>query len=328
MDRKTGTLTDGTVAADAAMFSVRETPWHKLGVIVDQALTAKEALVAAGLNYEVKTGPIFTPDMREIPTNIGQRVYRSDNDKDLGVVGARYTVIQNEDAFNILDYIIGNDDAKFETAGALGNGEVVWMNAKLQGDDITVAGDRIDPYFLLKNTHDGSGSLKLLLTPIRVVCQNTLNMAIGNPKQKDNSRRFTIKHTRNYDERVKLAKVALGFTQTYFKEFVSTAKALAAQKFTEKQFSELMDQLYPLPEKAGRGLTIAERERNKMWAAFNADDLNNIRNTKWGAYNAIADYADHGRESRGDNAEANAFIRTFEQTLMKDKAFELLTATK
>lgn len=311
-------------AADAAMFYVgKEKPWHGLGVSVESALTSEEALKAAGLDWEVQLAPVFDADMREIKNY--QRTYRTDNGNTLGIVGNRYTVIDNKSGFEILDSIIGKG-ANFDTAGALFGGEVVFINA-LMPNALRIAGDEIMPYFLLKMAHDGTGSLVLKRTPIRTVCQNTLNLAIGNPKSKQDMRMQKIKHTRNYDERVREAAQLMQLNSEYYKEFEVVANKLVAVKFSNDDFKGLLDELYPLPEDGTkRALGIADRERTKLLDAHMADDLNNIRFTAWGAYNAVADYSDHMRESRGDNKEANAFIRTFEATAMKDKALELLLA--
>ena len=323
--RTTGTEIIGQKgeASDASMFYVgKDKPWHGLGVSVDHCLNSSEALVAAGMNWEVKTGPVFDADMKEIKNF--RRTYRDDNGNTLGIVGNRYTVIQNSEGFEIMDSMIGAG-ANFDTAGVLFNGEVVWINA-LMPDSMKIAGDEILCYFLLKNAHDGTGSLIVKRTPIRTVCQNTMNMAIGNPKAKSDSRSQKIKHTRNYDVRVREAATIMGMNATYFKQFEAKANELVAAPFSKAEFTTLIESLYPTPEDATkRAITISENEREKMVNAYNADDLNNIRFTKWGALNAIADYSDHMRSLRGENKEANAFIRTFEATELKDRALELLT---
>jgi phage/plasmid-like protein (TIGR03299 family) len=328
--KSTGRVIEGLggKAEDAAMFYVgKEKPWHKLGTSVLTAPTSSEAIVLAGLDYEVKLDKVYDADAQEIKGY--RRTYRSDNGNSLGIVGMRYTVVQNSEAFAIMDSIKtadGGQGVTFDTAGALYSGEVVWINARLP-EDLVIGGDKIEPYFLLKSTHDGTGSITLKRTPIRTVCQNTLNAAIGSKRDKQDLRMQKIKHTRNYDARVREAVRAMQLTSEYYKEFKELGDKLVSMKFSEKSFTELMDQLYPMPEgDSKRGASIAERERMKMLDAYNAEDLDNIRDTAWGAFNAIADYADHSRETRGDNQEANAFIRTFENTAMKDRALELILA--
>jgi phage/plasmid-like protein (TIGR03299 family) len=320
-------------ASEAAMFYVKgskyDVPWHKLGEPVDGCLTSAEALKKSGLDYEVKMGPIFTPDMKEIEGY--SRTYRADfPDKTFGIVGNKYTICQNADAFNIVDAIIGNAEAKFDTAGALYDGRTAWMNAKL-AENFTIAGDEIQPYFLLKVQHDGRGSIILCMTPTRTVCQNTLNMALGDEKNRKQDSRFQkVKHTKNYEARMKEAARIMGFTTAYYDQFRKKANSLVEVKFSEKQFSDLMDQLFGDPAiiESKRGATLAETAREKCIRALAADDLANIKDTGWGAYNAIADYADHMRNLRGENQQANAFLRTFEDTDLKDRALEIILATR
>jgi hypothetical protein len=177
------------------------------------------------------------------------------------------------------------------------------MLAKLN-QELYVAGESIAPYFLITNSHDGRSSMKLLQTPVRVVCQNTLNMALGKStrfgKLEELPRIVNIRHTRNYEQRLAEAKKLLGLTRTYYQTFEAQATELANQLFSKAQFEDLL--------------------KDKT------DDLNNIRETKWGAYNAIADYSDHARQLRGPEGERKerAFTRTFNDTDFKDAALELL----
>jgi phage/plasmid-like protein (TIGR03299 family) len=334
-NRKTGTVIRmgaNVEKTDAAMFYVAangtEVPWHGLGVKVTQCQTSAEAIKLAGLDYEVAKGPIYTPDMKEIAGY--SRTYRTDfPEATFGVVGTRYTLVQNSEGFEICDGILGGG-ALFDTAGALHDGRVAFINARLP-ESLKIAGDEVLPYFLFKNSHDGHGSIILCMTPIRVVCNNTLNMALGNEKTRKQDNRFRrIKHTRNYDERIQEAAKAMGFTMEYYTQFRKQAEELLKVKVSEKRFFAMMDELFGNPAKieSKRGATVSEQARTGAFAALNAPDLANINDTGWGVYNAIADYSDHKRTLRGENKTENAFLRTFEDTTIKDRALELILATK
>ena len=148
------------------MFSTREKPWHGLGSIVMEAPTSADALRLAGLNWNVVQEPIYTEAEEQIG---GYKVNVRDTDrKVLGVVSDRYKVVQNADAFSFTDELLGRG-VRYETAGSLQEGKKVWLLARLPREYI-IAGERISPYMVFSNTHDGSGSVKVAVTPVMLVC--------------------------------------------------------------------------------------------------------------------------------------------------------------
>ena len=157
------------------MFSVREVPWHGLGTIVEEAPTSKEAIELAGLNWKVESKPVFNEKNEEIPGFIANT--RNTDGKVFGIVSNRYNIVQNEDAFSFTDSLIG-EDVRYETAGSLREGRTVWLLAKMP--ERKILGDKFDPYICFTNSHDGFGAVKVCMTPIRVVCNNTLNLALSN----------------------------------------------------------------------------------------------------------------------------------------------------
>ena len=161
------------------MFYTREKPWHGLGTLVAEAPESREALRIAGLNWKVLQEPVYTENDELIQ---GYKANVRDSDrKILGVVTDRYKVIQNEEAFAFTDALLG-EGVRYETAGSLQEGRRVWLLARLPREYI-IAGERISPYMVFSNTHDGSGAVKTALTPIRVVCNNTLNLALRTAKR-------------------------------------------------------------------------------------------------------------------------------------------------
>jgi phage/plasmid-like protein (TIGR03299 family) len=188
------TFEDGTTA----FFTAREVAWHKLGTVTDNALTAEDALTQAHLNWEVRKSeqpvstivPVFNSDTETTKIEYSDKFmtyrYHPKNKKAeaLGVVGSRYTPVQNSEAFAFLNDLSDESGAVFETAGSIDNGKKVFMSMKMPNDMLIGGVDKIDTYLLAWNTHDGSSSFTVAVTPIRVVCQNTLTMAI---KKAENS---------------------------------------------------------------------------------------------------------------------------------------------
>ena len=182
------------------MFSVRETPWHGLGRIIMDAPASREALELAGLDWQVESRNIYSGTGSMIP---GYRAnVRSTDDAVLGVVSDRYRIVQNEEAFQFTDDLLG-EGVTYETAGSLQGGKKVWMLARLPRKYL-IAGDQVVPYLVIFNSHDGSSGVKVAMTPIRVVCQNTLNLALNTAK-----RSWTARHTENVLLRVQDARETL-----------------------------------------------------------------------------------------------------------------------
>ena len=188
------------------MFYVRKAPWHGLGTKVTEAPTSKDALRLAGLDWKVMQEPIYTETEERIE---GYKANIRDSDrKVLGVVTDRYKVIQNEEAFAFTDELLG-EGVRYETAGSLQGGKRVWMLAHLPHEYI-ISGERISPYLVFSNTHDGSGAIKVALTPIRVVCSNTLNLALSTAK-----RSWSMIHTGDIKGKMKEARETLFMAEKY-----------------------------------------------------------------------------------------------------------------
>lgn len=182
------------------MFSVRETPWHGLGRIIMDAPASREALELAGLDWQVESRNIYSGTGAMIPSYRAN--VRSTDDAVLGVVSDRYRIVQNEEAFQFTDDLLG-EGVTYETAGSLQGGKKVWMLARLPRKYL-IAGDQVEPYLVIFNSHDGSSGVKVAMTPIRVVCQNTLNLALNTAK-----RSWTARHTENVLLRVQDARETL-----------------------------------------------------------------------------------------------------------------------
>ena len=191
------------------MFFTRVTPWHGLGTRVEEAPGSKEALVLAGLDWKVVQKPIVTED--GLPVNGFNANIRDRDSQVLGVVTNRYKVVQNEDAFAFTDKLLG-EGVTYETAGSLQDGRRTWILAKLPQRYI-ISGDEITPYLVFMNSHDGTGAIKAAMTPVRVVCQNTLNLALSTAK-----RSWSTNHTGDIKGKLEDARNTLLYADLYMGE--------------------------------------------------------------------------------------------------------------
>lgn len=298
------------------MFSVREKPWHGLGTIIQEACNSEEALRLSGLDWKVVQKPVTYKDQE----TGHQFNIRSSDDTVLGIVGARYKPVQNEDAFAFTDELIGGD-VRYETAGSLSNGKRVWMLAKMP--DTKILDDVVEPYLCLTNGHDGFSSMKVCMTPVRVVCQNTLNMALNNAK-----RTWTVRHSGNIQNKIAEAKHTLGLAHDYMKNFAVEAEELYKIKVAPKDFETLAGALFPIEEEmSSRKQESQYLLQCQLKEAWNMDDLGNIRGTGWGFMNAVSDMTTHRPPARKtDNYQENMFIYTIDAPVILDQALKLLKA--
>lgn len=302
------------------MFYVRETPWHGLGTRVENAPASIDALILAGLDWQVVQKDVYAEDGAQIP---GYKVNARDNDDaPLGIVSDRYKVVQNEDAFQFTDDLLG-EGVTYETAGALQGGKKVWMLARMPHRYI-IAGDEITPYLVVMNSHDGSSGIKVAMTPIRVVCQNTLNLALGSAK-----RAWTTRHTENVMSRVHEARETLQLVETYMGELGRGIDALSKIKLTDKKVMEFMAEFFPvepdMPETQRKNnQRLLEDMKRRYW---DAPDLADVGRNGYRFVNAVSDFATHAEPiRRTKNYGENLFLRTVEGNPMIDKAYRLALA--
>ncbi len=303
-----------------SMFYVRETPWHGLGTKVLEAPASKDALQLAGLDWRVLQEPIYTA-MEELVDGYKANVRDSDR-KVLGVVTDRYRVIQNDEAFAFTDELLGAG-VKYETAGSLQGGRKVWLLAHMPHEYI-ISGERISPYLLFSNTHDGSGAIKVALTPIRVVCQNTLNLALANAK-----RSWSMIHTGDIKEKMQEAKDTLFLAENYMDELGKEFEALRMKKLTDKQVMEYIEILLPIED----GSTPQQEKNMKRLREdmkiryFDAPDLQGVGKNAYRFINAVSDFATHAEPLRKTaNYKENLFSRTVDGNPVIDKAYQIVCA--
>lgn len=298
---------------DTAFFSAREVAWHKLGTVTENALTAEQALETAFLNWEViKSEQSISTQVPKSPKS-DKLVTITDPDKfmtyryhpktgvadPLGVVGNRYTPVQNAEAFSFLNTIADESGAVFETAGAIDNGRKVFMTMKMPEDVLIGGKDAINMYLMAWNTHDGTSSFNVLVTPVRVVCQNTLSAAIKSAQHK-----FAIRHTSSAQGKIQAAREALKVTFKYQEAFQIQAEKLFAQSMTDKEFQKIVEKAFPLDKTdSQRAQTMATNAQSALLGLWKAPTQANIKNTAWAAYNAFVEYSDWARPVRGTDPE-------------------------
>lgn len=302
------------------MFYTREKPWHGLGTMVAEAPNSKDALRLAGLNWKVLQEPVYTENEELIQ---GYKANVRDTDrKVLGVVTDRYKVIQNEEAFAFTDTLLG-EGVRYETAGSLQEGRRVWMLARLPREFI-IGGERISPYMVFSNTHDGSRAVKTALTPIRVVCNNTLNLALRTAK-----RSWSMIHTGDISGKIEEAKNTLLLADEYMTALGQEFEDLRKIKLSEKQVLDYIKILLPMEENYSllqkRGVEKLRADMKMRY--FDAPDLKGVGNNGYRFVNAVSDFATHSTPRRKTaNYKENIFARTADGNPMIDRAYQLVKA--
>lgn len=302
------------------MFYVREKPWHGLGTRVMTAPDSKNALIYAGLDWKVLQKPVYTEDNHLIP---GYKANVRDSDEQvLGVVTDRYKVVQNGEAFAFTDELLGFG-VRYETAGSLQNGRKVWLLAKLPQEYI-ITGEQISPYLVFFNSHDGSGAIKAALTPIRVVCNNTLNLALQTAK-----RTWSTIHTGDIRSKMKEAEESLLLSRKYMAALGAEIEELQKKKLSDKQVMDYIEILLPMEENATpqQKKNICRLREDIQMRYFDAPDLKNVGKNAYRFVNAVSDFATHATPLRKTaNYKENIFARTVDGNPMIDRAYQMVKA--
>lgn len=305
-------------ASVETMFSVRVTPWHGLGTIVKEAPTSAEAIKLAGLDWRVLQEPVFLPDQTVVP---GYKANVRETDRAvLGLVTDRYRVVQNEEAFAFCDALLG-EGVKFETAGSLSGGKRNFILAILP-EQYKILGDDVDPYVVFTNSHDGKGSITAAMTPIRVVCQNTLNLALREAK-----RSWSTYHTGDVQGKLDEAQAVLRLGEQYMKSLNDESEKLAKVKLADDKIKDYIKMLLPVDDDA------SERTKQNTYQLqyilfsryFDTPDLQGLGKNAYRFINAVSDFATHKEPMRRmKNYRENLFARTIDGNAMIDRAYEMM----
>lgn len=301
-----------------SFFSVKQKAWHGLGQIVEGYPNSREALKLAGLDYEVVKLPNIhrLQDGSEIISDTSFFTTRKDTGAILGDrLGADYKIVQNVDAFTFFDSIVGGDGIMYETAGALGKGEKVFITAKLP-DYIRVGNDDlIEGYIFLSTSHDGSGSITAAFTPVRIVCQNTLNAAMHNC-----SNQIRIRHTDSADQRLKEAHKIMGLSNKLTEQLDGIFNEWAKVRITDKQVMQLIQQAMAPSKEVLANVRKGEFEElstafknicdNAFMYAMSSptQQTETTKGTLFGAYNAVTGYFQNVKEYKEQEDKLNSIM--------------------
>lgn len=328
-----------------SFFSVKEKAWHGLGQIVQDYPTSSEAIKHAGLDYTVEKRKLFTLDNDNQQDNPEETIIvpeievpgyfatlRTDTEQVLGVVGKDYEIVQNVDAFSFFDSIVGGDGIQYETAGALGNGERIFITAKLPGYIKVGREDLIEQYLFLTTSHDGYGSITAAFTPVRIVCNNTLNAALRN-----HSNSIKIRHTANAKDRLEQAHKVMGIANQLSGQLETIFNQWSKVRITEPDLQQLI-RLALVPNKE-----VLDNINNGKWdelsTCFNnmcnsvyeyahSSETQQTETTKgslFGAYNAVTGYFQNVRNYKNDEAKLKSLLYGGTAQARTQKAFNLCT---
>jgi phage/plasmid-like protein (TIGR03299 family) len=293
--------------------SFREPAWHGLGTVFTEEKTTAEMLEAASLNgWNVRLEDLETPSHLTSDKNY-QYVLRTnptDNSQTdiLGVVGERYHVMQNEDLFSFGDNIL-DGGGRWETAGSIKGGRVVFGALALEREtvlDPNGVADKVKTYLLINTSHDGSIAIQASITPVRVVCANTLNLALNTTRKKGGVKQsFKIRHTQTASGKVAVARETLGLAHKYMDSFDLMANAMIQKEVSAQMFNDIILAAYPKPEKDSKGAFKKwENKVDTINDIYTGEFNGMIAGNAWGAFNALTERLDWYRSARGGNNES------------------------
>jgi len=326
------TWSDGT----ASFVSAREHAWHRLGTVLPAEFDAAQAMSYAKLGgwnvrtTALQTAPVLSADgvfgALPVPDQFATvRTNPVSGSVDvLGVVGRGYTVIQNEEHADLLNRVVDEGGARFETAGSLRGGRSVFLSMKLPRT-MNIGGiDPVDLYLIALNSHDGTSAFRLLVSPVRVVCANTQALALRRAQSS-----FSIRHTSGAKGNIAQAREALGLTLKYAEVFEREAEAMIQASLTDAQFEQIIGKLWTTESESKRSATITANRSDVLTGLFTDAPTNaSIRGTRWAGYQAITEYLDHFAPVQGgtDTARAERVATGGTVTTVKTRAFEMLAA--
>ena len=317
-----------------SFFSVKEKAWHGLGQVVQDYPTSEEAIQFAGLDYTVANKNLYTQRNEYENPQISVPDYfatlRTDTNEVLGVVGKDYEIVQNRDAFTFFDSIVGGDGIQYETAGALGKGERIFITAKLPSYIKVGREDLIEQYVFLTTSHDGFGSITAAFTPVRIVCNNTLNAALRN-----HTNSIKIRHTANAKDRLEQAHKVMGISNQLAGQLEEIFNHWTRLKITDPELHRLI-QLAMVPNKEVLD-NINKGQFDELSTCFNnmcdsvfeyamsssSQQQETTKGTLFGAYNSVTGYFQNVRTYKDEEAKLKSLLYGGTAQMKAQKAFNL-----
>jgi len=317
------------------MFYYGEIPWHGLGNKVECPLNVEEALEAGRLNWEVECVPLQTAELPPSPVNMRMAIARKDRkygdpQRVLGVAHKQFKPLQNRLGAKIFDAVFGKEKPVYHTGGYLGNGEVVWLLAKLPADMQITEGDTVKPYALFTNSHNGSIAIDVRLTTVRVVCQNTLSFALS---KRLNSDFFKHAHQGDYSNLQQEIEGVFSTTLEAIRNLETAFTQMLQTQFPSDAMDEYVKELYPFPKEISANSPAFSLYKYRLERAQDArktitelrqsgkgTDMPGISGSLWGALNAVLEYVDHYQDGASSSLAEGLFGQ---KAAKKKKAFDL-----
>ncbi|MFT7489811.1 MAG: phage/plasmid-like protein (TIGR03299 family) [Candidatus Promineifilaceae bacterium] len=315
---------------EASMMYVGDVPWHGLGTKLDKPATAAQAIQAAKLDWEVEKRPlsysnrdghvIEMPDRYAVVPGQG---WMHQSQPTFGIVSKSFVPLQNREAFSFFDPIVGKGAAVYHTAGALGDGERIWILAKLPSQIRVVGDDITDKYLLLSNSHDGHGAVQIKFTPIRVVCNNTLTLALSQGPT------IRVTHSRDMHERLKQADRMLGIINERYDALAETFQNMVKVQMIDGLIGHYLAKVFPDPadpadERAAKRVHYERACAEHLYEHGAGVDIPGVRGSLWAAYNGVTEYVDHRAMKTSNDGRLNS-IWFGNGYLTKARAFDAAT---
>lgn len=290
---------------------MRTTTWNTIGTDVTSASSVNEALSLSGLDFEVSKQPLyydFNGTTKTVKTKVA--TIREDTGDQLGIVGKEYTVCQNREAFEFVDYV--SSDLRLEKAGMTNSG-LMYIISKLP--DVTILGDTFSPHLIFQNGFNGGYTVKAAICPLRIVCQNQLALSFRNTPNS-----ISLRHSASLTDKLESAKLTFLETAEYMKELNLQAEKLATKSFSYEAFEKFIEEQFPIkPDMSERQKTTMDEVRAAVKKAYWTDDNSNFTGTAWGAINAMSDYLTHKEPTRQSKhfAETQFITVTFNPLILQ-----------
>jgi phage/plasmid-like protein (TIGR03299 family) len=292
-----------------SMMYANAKPWHGLGQYVgEKDITAREAIIAAGLDWEVELQRIYAGD-GQLLIEDKKAVVRKDKNAVLGVVGNQYRPLQNSEAFSFLDSLVGKESAVYHTAGALGKGEKIWILLKFPEVMRILKDDVVEKYFLVTNSHDGTSSIQLLYTPIRVVCQNTLHQALYTAEAKDQV--MKVRHSASTMTRLDDLRNVLMKADQFWNQMQTDSARILQRKISYEEMDSYFRKSLQVVETEGE---ISKQAMKTLMGIHElaetglGTEIEGVKGTLWGAYNAVVEFVDLYRPAKSKKFEETAKV--------------------
>ena len=316
--------------SDKSFASFREPAWHGLGTVFTEEVSTKQMLELANLHdWNVRLEEVVIPDGFSSDKTYNYVARTNPFDKNqtdiLGVVGERYRILQNEELFDFGDALL-DGGGRWETAGSIKGGRQVFGSLALERETIldpSGVSDKVNTYLLVNTSHDGSIAIQASVTPVRVVCANTLNLALGSGvgRNRTTKQSYKIRHTQTAQGKIQAAREALGLANAYMDEFDKLAQEMIQREITQDKFIEIVNAAYPLPEENKKGAVSKWNTKIELIEEIYTGPYNHtIAGTAWGALNALTERLDWHRNGRkGSNESVLAGASGFDPMVNAEK---------